>query len=178
MMPQTSMWEISPISNASNELDKLFNSFFDDPLYSVPSKVSKALVSKDWPHADVYEDEGGNFHAEIAAAGYDEDEISATYENGQIRICLEKNESAEDHNKKKVWIQKGIKYRESAEQDIFLDPARYDPTTLDINLKNGLISVTAKRAEAAKKRALSINGKVPKIEDDDSSDGDEDTSKE
>lgn len=146
----------------------------------LPSKANKMIVSSNYPPTNVYEDESGNFHIEMAVAGYKNENIYTDFKDGYLNVVLTKKpwkevltkanadgtyslpDDVEDEDEtkeieKNYWIQHGIKEPKVAEQNILFDTTKYDIRQLKKTLEDGMLTFIAPAKEEARPTLLTFN---------------------
>lgn len=101
---------------------------------------------------DVYEKEGV-VHVEAPVPGVPSDKVDVTYSDGQIHI-IAKHESQESEKDDKKVIYK--MERETSFEYVADVPTSIDEESIDAEIKDGVVYVTAKVAEAIKPKRIAV----------------------
>lgn len=122
-------------------IDEFFNRFFNFPLNSNCSSSltgPKLPVSPDYPVANIYFDNDGILHIELAVTGYSKDELNITIENDVLSI---KGTKEEPYGEGRVYIHQKLVCRSF--EAAYRISNKYDLEKLDVQLKNGLLKISA-----------------------------------
>lgn len=101
---------------------------------------------------NVYEKEGV-VHIEAPVPGIPADKVEVTYSEGQLHIRAKHEEKEEEKDKKKVVYK--------MERDMSFEytttiPTAIDDKTMEAEVKDGIVYVSAKVAEAAKPKKITV----------------------
>lgn len=137
------------IENALDDFDRIVSSFFgDSPL--APARSSYSRV----PAVDVRETEDG-YLVEADLPGFDETGVQVHVEGKTLTIESKKEEKAENDEGRYV-----IRERRSASfSRAFTLPEDADPESVVASFKNGVLSLSIKKREEAKRRIVKIEAK-------------------
>ncbi len=120
----------------------MVSSFGDDETEDIP--MSNGL--------NVYED-SGLVHIEAPVPGVPSDKVEVTYTDGRIHIFAKHEESEEDR-KKKSYIYK--MERSSTFEYISEIPTSIDEKSIQAEVKDGVVHITAKVTEVAKPKKITV----------------------
>lgn len=122
-------------------------------------KLSKELVSADYPPSNVIIDSNKNLVLELAVAGYKKENISieqSPEDSNYLRISVSSGEETKDTDKEdkgkkpeKVYLQKGISTKKSY-VEFYVDPQKFDITKVSASLVDGILTVNVGKNENAK----------------------------
>ena len=101
---------------------------------------------------DVYEDDD-NVVVKAAVPGISEDNVEITFENGVLSIKARDEESEEEKKKKKVVYRRDRVVSFSYTTTL---PRPVDEKSIVAEVENGVLTVTAKIAEAAKPKRITV----------------------
>lgn len=129
-----------------------------DP-FALQRQFFQPLVDSDqWPELtmteglNVYE-EAGNVIVEASVPGIPEDKLEITYEDGVLRIMGRTEEKEEE--KKKNRVVHRMQRVSSFEYSTYL-PRPINESKIEAAVKNGVLTVTAPVAEAAKPKRIAV----------------------
>lgn len=117
---------------------------------------------EDWPELvmteglNVYEQDG-SVVVEASVPGIAEDKLDITYEDGVLHISGRSEESAEE--KKKNRVVHRMQRVASFDYSTYL-PRPIDDKNIEASLKNGVLTVIAPVAEAAKPKKIAVKTKA------------------
>jgi HSP20 family protein len=104
---------------------------------------------------DVYE-EGENVVVKAAVPGVPADKVEVTYEDGVLRIDAHHEESEEEKNKRST-VYRMERVSNFSYTTTF--PRPIDANGISADVENGIVTVTAKIAEAAKAKKIAVTAK-------------------
>lgn len=134
-----------PVSTLSN----IFDDLFSDGLW----RHSAADISKTaWPKVDILENKDDyTIHAELP--GIDKSEVKVTVEDGVLMISGEKkSEKREEKDNRYRYYERSYGSFERK----FQLPENVNQESIAANFKNGLLTLTIKKEEKAKPKAIDI----------------------
>ncbi len=114
-----------------------------------PGKLSKELVTGDFPPSDVIINSDKQLLIRLAVAGYKKGEIhieqspeDTDYLRVSVEPCTFGDEEKSKGNKKpdEVYLQQGIS-RRKARVDFYVDPKRFDISKVDASLSDGILRI-------------------------------------
>lgn len=130
-----------------------------DPFFQLQRQFFQPLLEDDqWPELtmteglNVYEEEG-NVVVEASVPGIPEDKIEITYEDGVMHIKGRSEEKEEE--KKKNWVVHRMQRVSSFDYSTYL-PRPVDDKKIEASVKNGVLTIKAPVAEAAKAKRIPI----------------------
>jgi HSP20 family protein len=130
-----------------------------DPFIQLQRQFFQPLIEDDeWPELtmteglNVYE-EGGNVFVEASVPGIPEDKLEITYEDGVIRIKGRAEEKEEE--KKRNRVVHRMQRISSFDYSTYL-PRPIDDKKIEASLKNGVLTIKAPIAEAAKAKKIPV----------------------
>ena len=134
-----------------------FDSLFDD-VFGRRRRPSPPASTSSWQlPVNVYETDDG-IGIEAWAPGFEEDEISVTVDDGQLRIHAERSSPQESEN----GFREDRKYRRREvartvlTRNFRLDPS-YDASKIAARLANGVLEISLPRTEAASPHRVAIH---------------------
>jgi HSP20 family protein len=134
------------------DIDRLINSFFDHP---GEAKQGNAGLSG-YPLVDVRETDSGYFF-EAALPGYDEKDVEVNIDGNSLTIESKSGQNTEKKDAEGSYLLRE-RYIESFSRSFKL-PDNADPSQIDANFKNGLLTLEIKKRAESQKRAIAINSK-------------------
>ncbi len=130
-----------------------------DPFTQMQQQFFRPFFDEDeWPELtmteglNVYE-ENGNVMVEASVPGIPEDKLEITYEDGVLHIQGKSEEKTEE--KKKNRIVHKMQRISSFDYSTYL-PRPIDEKKIEAEIKNGVLTVKAPIAEAAKPKRISV----------------------
>ncbi len=130
-----------------------------DPFVQLQRQFFQPLIEDDdWPELtmteglNVYE-EGGNVFVEASVPGISEDKLEITYEDGVIRIKGRAEEKEEE--KKRNRVVHRMQRVSSFDYSTYL-PRPIEDKKIEASLKNGVLTIKAPIAEAAKAKKIPV----------------------
>jgi len=130
-----------------------------DPFIQLQRQFFQPLIEDDdWPELtmteglNVYE-EGGNVFVEASVPGIPEDKLEITYEDGVIRIKGRAEEKEEE--KKRNRVVHRMQRISSFDYSTYL-PRPIEDKKIEASLKNGVLTIKAPIAEAAKAKKIPV----------------------
>jgi len=137
-------------------------------LYSPLSRMMFRPMMPDWDEEwpqmtmteglDVYEEED-KVVVKAAVPGIPAQKVNVDFEDGVLRITARSEESEEEKKKKKVIYRQDrvISFDYTATL-----PRAIDPSTMEAQVEDGVVIITAKVAETAKKKSIPVKAKSKK----------------
>lgn len=104
---------------------------------------------------NIYE-KGGVIHLEAPVPGVPADEVEVTYTDGKVHIFAKYEESEDDKNKKQVIYRME---RSSTFEYIADVPKAIDEKSIEAEVRDGVVYVTARVTEAAKPKKITVKAK-------------------
>lgn len=98
----------------------------------------------------------GIVHIEAPAPGIPADKVEVTYADGKIHIFAKHEETEEEKNKRQVVYKME---RSSAFEYITNVPTAIDEKSVEAEVKDGVVYITARVAEAAKPKKITVKTK-------------------
>lgn len=130
-----------------------------DPFVQLQRQFFQPLLEdNEWPELtmteglNVYE-EGGNVIVEASVPGIPEDKIEITYEDGVLHIKGKSEEKEEERKKNKIVHR--MQRVSSFDYSTYL-PRPVDDKQIEASVKNGVLTIKAPIAEAAKAKRIPI----------------------
>ena len=130
-----------------------------DPLVQLQRQFFQPLLEDDeWPELTMTEglnvfEESGNVVVEASLPGIPEDKIEITYEDGVMHIKGRSEEKEEEKNKNRVIHR--MQRVSSFDYSTYF-PRPVDDKQTEASLKNGVLTIKAPIAEAAKAKRIPI----------------------
>lgn len=123
-----------------------------------PRWIRPFFEEEDWPELTLTEglniyEEDDKIVVEAAAPGIPADKLEITYEDGVLHIRGEAEETEEKKKKKKVIYRKQMV--SSVDYTTYL-PRPVDPKKIKAEVKDGIVTITAPIAEAAKPQKIPV----------------------
>jgi len=143
---------IWPNNWSDYEIRRLLEEIRDEMKKDVPNKLSKDLVSSNWPPSNVGVGPNGELTIDVALAGYKKSDIDV-YMGADDKLIVEV--PARDVARATSLMQNGIKTGKG-KVEFFVDPDKFDATKIDVSFEDCILSITVERAEGAKQRKLTI----------------------
>lgn len=116
--------------------------FLDDFFSDLDSMKSTSKMMK----CDIYE-QNNNYMIEVDIPGYKKEDIHLEYENGYIKIKVEKQEKDEEDKK---YIRRERKLYEQYERSFYVGQIEEDK--IKANFENGILKLTVPKEETEIKR--------------------------
>lgn len=130
------------------DFEQLFQAVFTPGLLSPGVPASRRVT---FPALNVTEDEA-SIHVEAELPDFQKDQIEISVEGNQLTITGERAQSTEEkdaaYHRRERWIG-------AFERSIML-PTEVDPETVAAELKNGVLSITLPKPEAARPRKITV----------------------
>lgn len=137
------------IENALDDFDRIVNSFFgDSPLAPARSSYYRT------PAVDVRETEDG-YVVEADLPGFDEKNVEVHVEGRTLTIESKKEEKEEKDEGRYVLRER----RSSSFSRAFTLPEDADAESIAASFKNGVLALSVKKREEAKRRVVKIEAK-------------------
>jgi HSP20 family protein len=139
---------------------------FRNDLFSVQKQMMQPFFEdvEDWPELtmtqglNVYE-EDDTVVVKAAVPGIPEDKLEITYEDGMLHIRGSIQETEEEKKKKKVVYRKQM--ISSVDYTTYL-PRPINAENIDAEVKDGVVTIKASVAEAAKPKRIAVKTTVKK----------------
>ena len=129
-----------------NEVNRLFNNFFDRDLFETSYRHSV------WePAVDISETQE-DFQVNADLPGLTKDDVKISYEDGVITIKGEKRQEKEEKEKNYHRVER----RYGAFERSFRLPARVEANKIEAKFKDGVLSLRLPKAEDAKPKEIPI----------------------
>lgn len=151
--------------------DSLFNDSFDSRFgssYKVP-RIIKSMTDNSFPQSNVYINKDTKEQKiTVCLPGISEKEVRLDRDDNVITLSVAKK-SEEDSNW--VELQSGFTSPEKCKLSWKIDPAKYDLDNIDVDLKDGMMTITIQPTEIAKPKKITglfgslSDGKTSKLED-------------
>ena len=148
-----------PWRHAMSDLDRYFESFLGDSLFTPATRSFSRL-----PAMDVRETEK-SYVVEVELPGYDEKDIEVHVDGGSLSIATKQRETKEETRDAKddkiyakepeTWILR--ERRVSSFSRSFKLPENANPEEVTAEFKNGVLSMEIKKRAEAQKRVVHIN---------------------
>jgi HSP20 family protein len=143
--PQLSNWQsFDRLSSLRNELDRLFDLSW--------SGRDSGLFSGWSPALDVF-DEKDHFVVNAELPGLKKEEIDLSFQDGVLSISGERKQSKENKEGESF---RSERYFGKFQRSVTL-PAAVDSSKIGASYKDGILSVTLPKSEAAKPRQIAVN---------------------
>jgi len=140
-------WEdpFSGLTSMHSQLDDMFNSMF--------SGMSTMPAMQSMPTMDVYSEDDKQLVAEVAAPGFDKNDVEVSVHNGILEIKGEKSEKSEDKSKKRSYMMR--ESHASFYRRIAL-PDYADADKVDAQFHDGMLKVTVPYKALPKPKKVAI----------------------
>jgi HSP20 family protein len=146
-MNALTMYRPISIESALDDFDRLVGSFFgESPL--APASYSRV------PAVDVRESADG-YTVEADLPGYDENGVEVHVEGRTLTIASKKEEKTQKDDGRYVIHER----RSAAFRRSFSLPEDADPESISASFKNGVLELSVKKREEAKRRVVKIEAK-------------------
>jgi HSP20 family protein len=126
--------------------DILFKNFFNNESFFAP-----VIDTRIGHPVDIFEDESG-LHFEIAGTGLTKEDINISVEGDILKISYKKEDTDEPERK---FFHRGIT-RKSFDLGYRIPLSKYDLSTAEAEMENGLLRIDIPIAEQAKPKTLTI----------------------
>lgn len=145
-MANLQRWDpFAGLTNMHSQIDDMFNNFFNS---------SWPALNVNSPAMDVYTDEDGKrLIAELAAPGYEKDDIEIQVHDGALEIRGEKHEKEEDKNGKRNYMMR--ESHTSFFRSVLL-PKGADGEKVKASFTNGVLKVTIPLQELPAPKQVTI----------------------
>ena len=158
-MKTLTLYRPETIRNALSDIDRYFESFFEDSVLPPMVKPFGRL-----PALDVRETDG-SYLLDMELPGFDEKNIEIHVDGSSLSVASKheeardsKNEDAEGNkgssNKRETWILR--ERRVNSFSRSFKLPDNANPETVTAEFKNGVLTMEVKKREEARKRSVEI----------------------
>ena len=137
----------SLIDAVFGDFDNFFNSMFPDF-----SLIEFEKNIEGYPVANVYTNVDGDLKFEIAVTGFNENEVSATIQDGLLVIKAERQDKDED-----VWRLIGGRLKNKSFEKKYRISNRLDTDKVSASIKNGVLEVLIKAKEETKPKTIAID---------------------
>lgn len=136
------------VANLRKDFDDLMDSFFSEPVFSIPKLFSEGSW---YPSVDVSEGKS-DIIVKAEIPGVDKEDIDLSLDGRLLTICGEKEHEKEetDEHYHRVESSFGF-YRRTIEL-----PADVDDSKVDAKYKNGVLKIKLKKAKEAETRKIKI----------------------
>lgn len=136
------------VANLRKDFDDLMDSFFSEPVFSIPKLFSEGSW---YPSVDVSEGKS-DIIVKAEIPGVDKEDIDLSLDGRLLTICGEKEHEKEetDEHYHRVESSFGF-YRRTIEL-----PADVDDSNVDAKYKNGVLKIKLKKAKEAETRKIKI----------------------
>jgi len=154
--------------------------FFDDVFFgfdrnllrdfdSSSIEYNSRFSSGDFPPANIkINKKTKQLSIEIALAGCNEDDFKLVYDDGKLKLSVDKTQEKgkeEEKDDSVVWLQNGLKRNFKVETSWNINPDLYDVDNIKVEYKNGLLSVVVEpRQEVAKKEVKTLFGNLKPLQ--------------
>ena len=131
---------ISTLPLSFSEIEALFEEVLSAGRFqgeAIRQKANKILCDGQFPPSNVYIDENNNYCVDIACAGYEESDISVTYEERYLIVNLKNPKTA---NAVKTWVQRGIKIADSESR--YYVSEKYDESKIKATFQRGILRLS------------------------------------
>jgi HSP20 family protein len=143
--PQLSTWQsFDRLSSLRNELDRLFDLTW--------SGRDSGLFSGWSPSLDVF-DEKDHFVVNAELPGMKKEDIDLSFENGVLSLSGERQQSKDN---KEGETFRSERYFGKFQRSVTL-PAAVDSSKISASYKDGILTVTLPKSEAAKPKQIAVN---------------------
>ncbi|HEX5636108.1 MAG TPA: Hsp20/alpha crystallin family protein [Gammaproteobacteria bacterium] len=124
--------------------------------YNLPAKAEDDngnVVTSDWSPAVDIKEEPNRFLITVDVPGVDPDKIEVHMENGMLSIKGEREseKKTEREGYKRIEREHGVFYRR------FTMPDGVNASAIEANSKNGVLTISIPKAEAAQPRRITVN---------------------
>lgn len=144
-IPQLSNWQsFDRLSSMRNELDRLFDLSW--------SGRDSGLLSGWSPSLDVFDEKDG-FVVTAELPGLKKEEIDLTFQEGVLSISGERKQTREN---KEGETFRSERYFGKFQRSVTL-PAAVDSSKISATYKDGILTVTLAKSEAAKPKQIAVN---------------------
>lgn len=130
-------------------LSNVFDDFLGDGFFF---NSGREVSRHKWPNVDIVENDN-NYTIEADLPGLEKKDITINVENGVLTISGEKNKDKKERKKGRYY------YYERSYGSFcrtFALPENIDEKNIQANYKNGLLSLTIKKTEKAKPKAIEV----------------------
>jgi HSP20 family protein len=143
--PQLSNWQsFDRLSSLRNELDRLFDLSW--------SGRDSGLFSGWTPSLDVY-DEKDHFVVSVELPGLKKEEINVSFEDGVLSLSGERKQMKENNEGETF---RSERYFGKFQRSVTL-PAAVDSSKINASYKDGILTITLPKSEAAKPKQIAVN---------------------
>lgn len=119
--------------------------FFDDFFNDLESpKISNKIMK-----CDIYE-EAGNYIVEMDIPGFDKKDINLEYEDGYLKVKVEKNTESNEEEKK--YVHRERKSYQRYERSFYIGSIEEDQVKAKFN--NGILKITIPKIEKKEQRKI------------------------
>lgn len=139
---------------------------FRNDLFSLQKQIFQPFFEdeNDWPELTMTQglnihEEGDKVVVKAAVPGIPEDKLNITYEDGVLHIKGRVEESEEEKKKDRVVYKKQM--ISSVDYTSYL-PRAVEAEKIEASIDNGVVTITAPIAEAAKPRTVSVKKALKK----------------
>lgn len=136
----------SGLMSMHQELDDMFNNFFNGPLW--PS------MNENMPAMDVYTEDDKQLVAEVHLPGFTKDEIELNLADGALEIKGRKEEKEETKDKKRTYV---VRQTSTGFYRRLVLPKESDTSKVEADFKDGLLKVTVPFKQLPKPQKIAIS---------------------
>lgn len=163
------MSRLSAYSGNFSDLFDYMNRLFDDSLSMVDSisqpRYNKLISSGEWPPANVLVDKNSKeLTIEVALVGCDEENVLLSFDGDYLKLVANGCTEVPDEKRDEIYIQRGLKKIGEITSKWKIDPRFYSRDNVDVNFKNGLLTIKVFPKEDVKPRKVEIFGNYKEIE--------------
>jgi len=139
---------VAMTSPFGRDFDQLFQAVFTPGLLSLGVPAPRQLT---FPALNVTEDESA-IHVEAELPGFQKDQIEISVEGNQLTISGERTQTTEEQD---AAYHRRERWTGAFERSVVL-PTDVDPDKVAAELKNGVLSITLPKPEAARPRKIKV----------------------
>jgi HSP20 family molecular chaperone IbpA len=149
------------MSRENYDLFNLFDDIFANVFSEVPqnSRHTRLISVNAFPPANVsVNKDTKELSIEVALAGIKEDEIELSFDSDQLKLVVEHPVEKADNI---AYIQRGLRKVDHIETGWVIDPRYYSRDNVEVNFKDGLLTIKLFPREEVAPKKIKLFGKLP-----------------
>jgi HSP20 family molecular chaperone IbpA len=139
-----------PSTWTDSEIKKILEEIRDS-IKGAPNKVSKDIVSDNWPPSNVAVSDDGRLVIDVALAGFGKEDVGVELVDDKLVVTIDKRRPG-DEEIKLSYIQRGIKSDDHGTIEFLVDPEKFDHDGIDSHFENGVLRIVVEKAGSYRPR--------------------------